>query len=104
MKEIIILIGLYLVFLILSVFFKKVLLKINILWSILFLPAYLIGIYFYIDRLINIHQILREKHIHLEFGHAEILLLELGLACYATAIFIIINVLYGKYRIRKKTS
>ncbi len=100
MKETLILIGIYLLFLTLSFLLRRVMLKVNLKWLILIVPVYLISIYFYFDLAVRIHQTLRERGIYLEFGHGEIMLLELELACYITAVCLILNVFYSRSRFR----
>lgn len=98
MKETLILIGIYLLFLTLSFLLRKVMLKVNSKWLMLIIPAYLVSIYFYFDLVVKIHQFLRGKGIYMEFGHFSLLLIELCVFTYISALVILVNVFYLRYK------
>ena len=64
---------------------------------------YFIGTYYYFELINTIIHRLAEKEIYLEFGHANIILLELGFICLIIAITNIIVILVKRNRLNKKT-
>ncbi len=98
MKETWILIGIYLLFLTLSFLLRKVILKVNPKWLMLIIPAYLVSIYFYFDLVVRAHQFLREEGIYMAFGHSSLLLIELCVFAYISALVMLMNVFYLRYK------
>jgi len=104
MKETSILIGIYLLFLTLSLLLRRVMLKVNLKWLILIIPVYLISIYFYFDLVVRVHQFFRERGIYLEFGHSSLLLIELCVFTYISALVMLVHVFYLKYKLSRVIS
>ena len=98
MKELLVLAVVYLIFLFLSLFLRKLMIRINKRWLVLIIPIYLISIYFYFDLIVMIHQNLRNDNTYIEFGHSGLLLLQLCGFSYITAIALIVNVFYQRYK------
>ncbi len=96
MKEILILAIIYIVFLVLSLFLRKLMIRTSNWNVVLIILAYLIGINFYFDLMVKIHQISRDNGWYIEFGHGEIMLLELYVFSYVSAIVLIVNVFYRR--------
>ncbi len=101
MKEILFLSATFIIFLLVSLLFHQRMVDVATKWLFVYILAYFIAISLYFNLALRIHQTLRNNKIFLEFGHAEILLLELYVICYITAIGFIINVLRKR---RKKYS
>jgi hypothetical protein len=97
MKELLFVGIFYALFLVVSLKLKKSLLGLKLIWSLLLLP-YLIAIWWYLELILRFHYFLRDHQIYLELGHASILLIELLVLMYITALIIIVDLLYRKLR------
>jgi hypothetical protein len=73
----------------------------SVVWFLVIILMYIISIYIYFEIINKIHQFLRDKGIYIEFGHASILLLELGILCLILAIINIIWASVKKYMMLK---
>ena len=98
MKEFIV-VGLLLVFyLYLSYKIHHLLLKVKLYIFILVAFIYLVATYYVFDPIIYIFDYLRTKNIYIEFGHANLLLIELIFVCLFIAIVNIIWVLVKRFK------
>ena len=102
MKEILVLAAIYIVFLAASVVFQRKMVNVKSKWLYLWIPLYFIIIGVYFDLLVKLHQLLRDNEVYLEFGHADLLLLELNGICYITAIAFVIYILYQRKKVLNK--
>jgi len=96
MKELIVLSVIYIIFLFASVFFRKRAIIVKKKWLFVYIIVYVIAISLYFELAVKLHQTLRNNKIYLEFGHADILLLELFVICYITATGFIISIFYRR--------
>ena len=99
MKEVVAIILICILCLLFSIKMHKVLLKGSISFFGIMSLAYLGGIYLFFDLIIYVRQLLTEKGIFFEFGHADILLLEVF---FVVALLSVINVVVSAFRRRRR--
>jgi hypothetical protein len=99
MKTIAFLFIVYIVFFVLSIYFRNRMIRIKSRWLYLFIPCYLIAIYYYFEFINQLSHFLMDKKIYLELGHANYYLLVIYLISIVTAIIFIFSIFYK----RKKT-
>mgnify|MGYP006910161109 FL=1 len=91
MKEILASVLIISFFVIGSYFFHNYIRKITSkVWLIVAITLYVISLILYFETINQTHNYLRSKRIYLEFGHANILLIELMLICFIIAVVNII--------------
>jgi amino acid permease len=91
-----------LIFLVLSYFCRKFMLRKSTIYFVISAIIYLLITYAFFELIRQIEIYLRDRGIYLEFGHADILLLEdLGL-CLFLAFINILSVIVQRYRRRLK--
>lgn len=98
MKEFIISILIYAIFLFGSVvFYRKVInaTKRILYWAI---PIYLIATYLYFELINYVHIFLREKGIYIDFGHANLLLICIMVLALLTAVGFVVTLLIKRRR------
>ena len=98
MKETTIILSILILYLFVSYCVRQMLLKIKLGLFIIVCIGYALFTNYFFDLLIYLHQRLRAKRIYLEFGHADIVLLELFAVCILIGLINIILVLIKKYR------
>ena len=86
MKEVLLAIIIFLIFLFISYKFKNLLLKVLTKWCVILSIAYFITVFLLFDGIIYFLEILRLKKIYFEFGHADESLIVLSFICYVIAI------------------
>jgi hypothetical protein len=99
MRETIIILVIIICYLFLSYKLQSIFLKIGKLPFILFCILYLILTYLYFELINQVEIFLRNQKIYLEFGHANILMLEVMLLCF---LFALINIAIAIFRRHKR--
>ena len=98
MKEAFSVILICILYLFLSYRIHKMLMKGNVFFFIATGLAYLGCTYLFFDLIIYVHSLLREKGIFFEFGHGDIILLEVFLVLSILALFNIILLVFKRIR------
>jgi hypothetical protein len=98
MKEVVIILLILALYIFVSYCVRKLLLKVKLGLFIIVCIGYALFTNYLFDLLIYFHQWLRSKGIYLEFGHAEIVLLEVFAVCILIGLINITSVLIKKYR------
>ena len=101
MKEIICVLIIGVMFACITVLFYRILLKSNGGWFAISSILYLVTTGLYFDFLNFIINSLRIRQIYLEFGHADLLLIELMVIAFLAVIISICFAYYKKEKIRK---
>ncbi len=70
----------------------------SIIWFLSVILMYIVMLYGYFEIINKIHQYLRDRGIYIEFGHASILLIELGVICLFFALINIVWAAVSRYR------
>jgi hypothetical protein len=83
----------YIIFLLLI---RKQLIKYKLKWFVIAVISYFLLIYAYFELINQIHFILRDKGINLEFGHASISLVLLALLCVIIYVLFILYLIYQR--------
>jgi hypothetical protein len=104
MKETIIILLIIALYVLISFVTYRYLLKLRLLVFILACSVYLLFTYFLFDFFVYIHQDLRSRGVYLEFGHADLLLLETFAVCLLIATINIILAILKKCKIKKADS
>jgi len=65
-------------------------------WVIVYTLLYFVIMSIAFELIVKLHQTLRDYKVFLEFGHANLLLLELFFICYLTAIGFVISIFYKR--------
>jgi phosphoglycerol transferase MdoB-like AlkP superfamily enzyme len=99
MNEYVVSIVIYLLFLLVSLYFRKLVIQMRSVWiAIIFIIVYFIATWFYFELINRAHQVLRSHGIYIDFGHASLLLLEIFAICILTAIIISISIAVTRFR------
>jgi hypothetical protein len=101
MKETAIIILIFAFYVAISYWVHKLLLKIKLIGFIIVCVGYALFTNYLFDFLIYSHQYLRSKGIYLEFGHADLTLLEVFVICSFIGLINIIVVIVKKYSRRR---
>src|SRR5258708_39776620 len=103
MKEVVIILLIIAFYSFISYLIYRFLMRVKPFVFVLICLAYLLFTNYLFDFLIYGHQLLRSKGIYLEFGHADIVLLEVFAVCILIAVINIIIAIIKKYK-KKKNS
>jgi hypothetical protein len=98
MRETIIISIIITCYLFLSYKFQNIFLKAGNIAFILFCILYLIPTYLYFELINQAEIFLRNKKIYLEFGHANIVMLEVMLLCFLFALVNIAIAIFRRYK------
>jgi|SRR6185312_12691301 len=98
MRETIIILVIIICYLFLSYKLQSIFLKIGNLAFILFCISYLILTYLYFEIINQAEIFLRDRKIYLEFGHANIVMLEVMLLCFLFALVNIAIAIFRRYK------
>jgi hypothetical protein len=98
MRETIIISIIITCYLFLSYKFQNIFLKAGNIAFILFCILYLILTYLYFELINQAEIFLRNKKIYLEFGHANIVMLEVMLLCFLFALVNIAIAIFRRYK------
>ena len=103
MKELIALIVIYLIFLACSLLLYRKAIYLNSKWLYLWVPIYILAIYFYFEFINFIHVYVRGKGFYMELGHASISLAILMLLAYLTGIILLLFLIIRKRKQNQAT-
>ena len=101
MKETIIILLIFALFISISIAIYRYLIKVRLVAFILGSIVYLLFTYYLFDFFIYLHQSLRLRGIYLEFGHADLLLLETFAMCALMAVTSILLAIFKKYKVKR---
>jgi hypothetical protein len=74
----------------------------SVFWLTAVILTYFVSIYLFFELINKIHQLLRDREIYIEFGHASILLIELFIICIIIGIINIIWAINKRSKFLKK--